>query len=325
MTRRSIGLLAAALLAALALQLADIRLAAAQTTTLVARRAPEVPTNDPWDAIWSRTGSVQLPLSAQLVVAPKGGSRESVRLRAMYDDARLYVLLEWTDATPDRTIGSVTAYTDAAALQFPAASTTTVPPLCMGSPTAIVNIWQWKAAWQEDATTDFTRIASAYPRVAVDPYPFDPYPFGGDPVYAPARDLGNLAAKPDRASPVENLHAGQYGTLTTAAAQPVRGTGTWRGGTWRVLIYRDLAVPDEGDVRFAAGDAVDAAVALWDGGAAERSGMKAVSAFFTLRLTDAGIWAPQLPLFPWLLLAPLASALLIGGLIALGRTQRAPG
>jgi len=181
-----------------------------------------------------------------------------------------------------------------------------------------VNIWQWKAAWQEDAASDFTKIASTYPRATV-----DQYPFAADAEYAPARRLGNLAARADRASPVENLHAGQYGTLTTAAAQPVAGTGAWRGGTWRVLLHRDLVVPGEGDVRFAVGEAVDAAVALWDGGAAERDGMKAVSAFFTLRLVGTPISPPQLPLFPWLLIAPLASALLIGLLMLVGRAQRA--
>ena len=59
MTRRSMVVVGAALVAALALQVADVRLAAAQTPTLVARRAPAVPMADPWDAVWSRASSVQ--------------------------------------------------------------------------------------------------------------------------------------------------------------------------------------------------------------------------------------------------------------------------
>ncbi len=320
MNRRSLALLGLILVASLGLQLGDTRLAASQTITVLARAAPDVPTSDPWDDVWLRTSAVGLPLSAQFIVAPKGGTRDHVTVRALHTAERLFVLLEWSDRAADSMIGSVTAYGDAAALQFPAASTTEVPPICMGSPTAIVNIWQWKAIWQEDAARDFTKIATTYPRASVDMYPFE-----NDPVYAPARELGNLQATRPRTSAVENLHAGQYSTLTSASAQPVSGFGVWREGTWRVLFWRAFAADAEGDVRFALGDSVDAAVAIWDGGAGERDGQKSVSAFFALRVADRGLTPPRLPVFPWLLLWPAATALLLGALWLIGRPQRVGG
>jgi len=316
-TRRTFALFALAIVGALVLQLADTRLAVSQSTLLYARVAPFVPTDDPWNDVWSQTNVINLPLSAQLIVAPKGGTRDGVKVRALHDMERLYVLLEWRDVAADTAVGSVTAYGDAAALQFPAASSTEVPPLCMGSPTAIVNIWQWKAAWQEDARADFTKIASSYPRASV-----DAYPFGEDPVYAPARELGNLVAARARSSPVENLHAGQYSTLTTASTQPVGGTGVWRDGTWRVLFTRAFVSGEDGDARFALGDSIDAAAAIWDGGASERDGLKAVSAFFAVRVTSLPLTGPPVPMFPGILIWPIATAVLLGGLALLGRPRR---
>lgn len=313
---RRAALVGASLLAALALQLADARLAASQSTTLVARAAPAVSTEDPWDAIWSRLEGVELALSAQNVVAPRGGTRDRLRARALHDGARLFVLLEWADTRRDGAIDSLTAYPDAAALQFPAASATEVPPLCMGSPTAIVNIWHWKAAWQDDLVHDFTKISTTYPRAAV-----DQYPFGDDDTYAPARRLGNLGAARARTSPVENVHAGQYGTLTTAAAQPVGGVGVWRGGVWRVLFWRAFEPTASGDVRFGVGASVDAAAAVWDGQWSERDGMKAVSQFFAIRVA-ADPSPEQHGALTWLLVPLVPIALLIGSLVWMSLATR---
>lgn len=300
MRRPSVGVIGAAIVLAALLQLADVRLAASQTTTVAARFTAEAPSADPWDPLWSRVVPAELPLSAQRIVAPKGGTRDRVRVRALHDRTRLFVLLEWPDASAERRIDGVDAFADAAALQFPAGGGTSVPPLCMGSPTAGVNIWHWKAAWERGGS-DPTRIASAFPRVAV-----GPYPFATDPLYAPARALANSLAQREHASSVENLRAGRYGTLTTAVDQPVAGAGEWRDGTWRVLFHRAFEAPADGDTAFAIGQSVDAAAALWDGASRERDGMKAVSAFFALRVTDSPLPQAPLPLFPWLLLAPLA-------------------
>ena len=319
-TTRRAALAAAVLLAALALQLLDVRLAASQSATLSARLAPEVSTSDPWDPVWERSSSLDLALSAQLVVAPRGGTRDQLLARALHDGRRLFVLLEWRDATEDARIDGVTAYSDAAALQFPAASTAATPPLCMGSPTAIVNIWQWKAVWQTDARQDLTRITTSKPRAWA-----DLYPNSGDALFAPARALGNLVARPDRASPVEDLQAGQYGTLTSSREQPVGGVGVWRGGTWRVLFWRDLASPQTGDASFGVGGAgVDAAAALWAGSAAERDGLKAVSQFFVIRPVTLPATA-DLPFWTAALIVLVPMAIFIVGMTWLARSGWTPG
>lgn len=312
----SVGVIGAALVLAVLLQLADVRLAASQTTTVAVRFSAEAPSADPWEPLWSRVVPAELPLSAQLIVAPKGGTRDRVRVRALHDRTTLFVLLEWPDASAERRIDGVDAFADAAALQFPAGGGTSVPPLCMGSPTAGVNIWYWKAAWERGGS-DPTRIASAYPRVAV-----DSYPFGDDPVYATASALGNSQAQREHPSPVENLRAGRFGTLTTAVDQPVAGAGEWRDGTWRVLFRRALEAPADGDAAFAVGQSVDAAAALWDGARRERDGMKAVSAFFALRLTEHPVPPAPLPLIPWLLLAPLAMVGFVVMIVLVDRAGR---
>lgn len=318
--RRRFLLLTVVLLAALGLQIADVRLAASQSTTLVALRAPEVSTTDPWDGVWSQARFVDLALSAQMVVPPRGGTRELVRARALHDGSRLFLLLEWRDATRDATIDRVTAYGDAAALQFPADGVAEVPPLCMGSPTAIVNIWHWKAAWQSDLERDFTKVATAEPRAWT-----DLYPFAEEPVFAPARDLGNLFARRDRTTPVENLHAGRFGTLTTAAAQPAGGAGAWRDGVWRVLFWRELTPAAAGDARFAIGEEVDAAAALWDGAARERDGTKAVSQFFTVRLGESPVRGELPPLWARFLIVLGPIAVLLATLAWMARPRRTGG
>lgn len=305
-----VALLGASVALALILQVAGIRPAASQVTTVAALYATAVP-RDPWDARWNDVRPAELALSAQLITPPKGGTRDRVTVRALHDRREIVVLLEWADATADERIGGVDSYSDAAALQFPAAGGTGVPPLCMGSPTALVNVWQWKAWWQTDASGG---IAATYPRARV-----DSYPFADEAVFAPARLLADPVAQLTHASPVEELRAAQYGTLTPAASQSVGGIGAWRDGTWRVLFWRTLEASADDATPFAVGSDVDAAAALWDGSSRERDGMKSVSAFFTLRPMAAPLPAPPLPYFPWLLLWPIGTAALLAVIFAIDR------
>lgn len=305
-SRAVLGITLVALVVAAVLTVRDMRLASSQTLTLLARRSEQpVPADDPFSEAWQRASPVEVPLSAQNVVAPRAGSERTVIARALHDDERLYVLVEWRDPSEESLVSRQASFTDAVAVQFPATGGEQVPAFCMGDPNAPVDIWQWKASSQADIEQGFVDVGDAYPDMAVDSYPFE-----DEDVFYPARDLGNVSAQTERTSAAENLLAGSFGTLTQAPDQPVQGWGEWRNDRWRVEFSRDLVV--DGDYsQFAAGESTNVAFAVWDGAAGERDGMKSVSQFLTLEISPE-LAAESKGVSPW----PVVGAVL-GVLLAL--------
>jgi hypothetical protein len=281
--RRGGSLLVVALALAGVLTLTGSRLAASQQTVLTARESTDaVPARDPWDPFWDDLPRVDVPLSAQQVTAPMGGRRWTMTARALQHAGTLYLELEWEDPHPDRSVDAPQLFTDAAAVQFPEPAATTVPALCMGDATAAVNIWQWKAAWQRDVHLGFQGdVRTQYPDARVDEYPFH-----GDDLFYAGRAAGNPFSQDDRASAVDNLIAGGFGTLTADPTPVVQGWGAWRDGRWRVVFQRPLAVGREGNVDLGTDDWTDVAFAVWDGAAGERDGMKSVANFVSLDVSS---------------------------------------
>ena len=279
-TRTVLGITLLALVLAAVLTVKDMRLASSQTVTLVAKRSEEaVPPNDPFSEVWQRASSVEVPLSAQNVVPPRAGGERTVIARALHDDERLYVLVEWRDPSAESSVTRETDFTDAVAVQFPVIEGEQVPAFCMGDPNAPVNIWQWKAAAQEDIEQGFVDVGDVYPDMQVDLYPFEE-----EDVFYPARAVGNAVAQTDQTTAAENLLAGSFGTLTEAPDQVVQGWGGWRNDRWRVLFTRALTVGGDYS-QFAAGESTNIAFAVWDGASGERDGMKSVSQFLTLEVS----------------------------------------
>jgi hypothetical protein len=313
----TVAAVAAALVLALALTVADQRLAASQTVTLVAGRSEEaVPLDDPSAAVWKRSVPIEVPLSAQLSVPPMGGGARTVTARALHDGTRLYIRLEWSDDTRDVATDRVTDFSDAAAIEYPVAPGEPVPAFCMGNPDAPVNIWHWKASWQAAVESGGpVDVADAYPNMQVDLYPFE-----DDDAFYPSRAAGNVPARVDRTSPVDNLLAGSFGTLTAAPDQMVQGTGKWQDGKWRVVLARDFRVTGE-YTQFSEGENTSIAFAVWDGAKQERDGMKSVSSFVTLDVSPelaqakpgVGLSRGEIGLFVVVGLALLTAGLALGG------------
>ncbi len=276
--RRAAGILTLAMLAAGLLTAFDLRFASSTETRLTASSSRgEVPAGEPFDDYWDGISAVELPLSAQKMTPPNGGRASTASARAVHDSSNLYVLLEWTDSTSSRSAGRVQDFTDAAAVEFPADGSESVPALCMGDPTRSVNIWQWRASWQENLAPT---IRDQYPNTVV-----DDYPFSEDPVFTPSRSLGNPVAPGVHESAVDNLVAGGFGSLTSDDVSPVHGIGEWHDGRWRVVFTRPLEVGREGNVDLPVGARTNLAFAVWDGEAEERNGMKSVSGFATLSVS----------------------------------------
>ena len=96
------------------------------------------------------------------------------------------------------------------------------------------------------------------------------------------------------ASPVEDLMAGGFGSLTSQppAAQNVQGYGAWENGRWRVIFYRDLLSSEAEDVSFTLDQPYSVAFAAWDGANGERNGEKSTSQWVTLQLASVAAAAP---------------------------------
>jgi hypothetical protein len=231
------------------------------------------------DVMFRRAVPRSIPLVAQTMIRPFGGGTvKEIRLRALHDRRMVYFELSWIDATQNRTPLRQTEFTDAVALQFPL---NLGPPLAsplMGDRTRPVNIWQWKASWQDEVTRD-RDLRVAYPNMSVDYY-YDVH------LAKTARDregfnagasAANLVSQTRRSSAVEDLVAWGFGTITTQPRQDVIGFGTWKGGRWTVVMARLLVTPDEADVQFAVGGRTMVNFAVWDGHHGQRNGQKNVT------------------------------------------------
>ena len=317
--RIALSTLVAAVALAVVFTAADIMPAASQDTQLLAYQVkPDDTPEAPWSAAWNARPAVVV-LSAQNVSRPMGGGEvATVRVRALHDNQRLYVLLEWSDKSKDELVNGQNRFADAAAVEMPPTAGVSVPSFCMGDAQGSVNIWQWKASWQRDIESGFATASDLYPGGFVDA------PSPADDIFLPALALGNPVAQRSRATPVENLVAAGFGTLTTANLQDIDGAGEWRDGRWRVVFFRPL-VTAEGYPSLAVGEVTDVAFAVWDGSRGHRDGMKSVSQFMKLQLgvsarpegaggegwwawvLAAGIGAAALIAILWAFLVPLRS------------------
>jgi len=298
MNKRKILSFVLILTTALFITLLKVPFASSQGITLTASQVSGgLPVKDPNSALWQQATALQVPLSAQTVNKPilRTTKVKSVSVRALHNDKQIAFLVEWDDNTKDAEALRVQDFRDAVALEFPQVQGQ--PFICMGMVGGNVNIWHWKADWQADIAT-WQDVESLYPNMDVDQYPFakgdKPSPADyQDANYLPAMASKNLIAMP-RLSPVEDLVAGGFGTLTSepASGQNVQGYGVWENNKWRVIFSRDLTSSEADDVTFTPGQVYSVAFAAWDGSNGERNGMKSTSQWTSLQLESKAAAAP---------------------------------
>ena len=258
------------LLAAAALTLLKIPVASSQGVTLVSGWVEgDLPVEDASAAAWQSATALEVPLSAQNVAKPflLESKIKSVTVRALQNATQVAFLVEWADATEDDSTVAIQDFRDAAALQFPLAQGQ--PFFCMGQQGGNVNLWHWKADWQAEIAAR-KEMEAQYPDMYVDYYPYAEAAQGKlasvaeytDQNYLPAVAAGNLLAATTLESPVEDLVAGGFGTLTAEAAegQNVQGFGTWQDGKWQVIFSRSLDSSGGGGRRLRAGEDVQRGV-----------------------------------------------------------------
>lgn len=189
-----------------------------------------------------------IELGPQLITNPQwpNPSIKQVTLSVARTDTEFAVRLEWEDATRDDGLDDSRLYTDQAAVMFPLQAGAMPPPITMGSEQEMVNIWQWKAARQ----VEFDALVKA------------------------SSDPASIK------SPVEDLNAEGFSTLTRQAQQDVMGQGMRTETGWQVVFKRALTTGDEMDRALDQPTAL--AIAIWDGGNRETNGQKGLAGWIVL-------------------------------------------
>ncbi len=243
--------------------------APAYSRSMTASRAGKTADLGLGSPLWKTVPAATLKLFP-IRVGEKTVSR--VRVQVAATDRVIGFRLQWEDPVPEKAGPGARDFLDAAALQFAldGGGLEDLPFFGMGEKDRPVHLWHWRA----DASQ---KILSADPSgQSLDP---------GEASLHPPGSL-NLALDPFRESPVEELNAQGFGTLSVQSLedQQIRGEGVWEEGTWTVVFVRRFQTPGPLDVQFTPPGPYRVAVAVWDGHRGDRSSRKMVTLWQTLRL-----------------------------------------
>jgi DMSO reductase family type II enzyme heme b subunit len=155
---RALGLLGGLVLLAGLLSLFDVSLVrAAGASISVAHIDGRLPATNAFDPAWQGAAVADVPLSAQQIWQPGGGSVSAVQVRALENGDEIAFMVSWADTTKnDMLVGGLPS--DAAAIQLPI-DLLHLPYQCMGQASSRVNIWQWKAQLEANARASEGAIA----------------------------------------------------------------------------------------------------------------------------------------------------------------------
>ncbi|MGR3176992.1 MAG: c-type cytochrome [Candidatus Anammoxibacter sp.] len=208
-----------------------------------------------------------------------------VYVQALHNGTQIAVRMVWEDSTMNDHVLGQRTFSDGAAVQF---SPSDDPPFfAMGYWQDPVNIWNWKAWREPEASLKYQNVQAIRLNMPDDQYPSAGF-LGEKVLYSTASDVGNPVAAKEPASSIEDLNAGGFGTLTSQDpdSQNVTGRGVWKDGFWEVIYIRDMVSGYEGDIKFSAGDDISVAFAIWDGEHKDRNGQKSVTIWHKLIIEE---------------------------------------
>lgn len=285
--------------------------AAKEASTAIKSKAitGEVPL-DPNSHIWDDVSTMSVGVGPQNMVAPglAEGTIDNVKVKSVHNGKDIAFLLTWRDQSDSDTETMMDRFSDACAIMFPVKHDSE-PSFMMGDPENPVQIVYWKAAWQKDIERGhYQDVRDAYPNYNYDTYPLvdtmidahgnkivikdgeiykpvDPQDRAiNTPIekytdaqkgFLPGLAVGNPRSRIDRTTPVEELNAIGFGSLTTQKGDShANGKGVRSLGYWKVVITHPLKAYSEQDATLEAGSHTIAAIAVWDGGNKNRGGRK---------------------------------------------------
>jgi DMSO reductase family type II enzyme heme b subunit len=148
---RALGIVGILLALGISLGVLNVPLAASAANSIEVLHVAVAAPTDPQSTLWDSAKELQVPLSAQQMQQPGGGTTRQVYVRAIEDGQTFAIRVSWDDDTKNDTVGTLPS--DAAAVQLPI-DPVHVPYQCMGQTNSRVNIWQWKAALERQGIED---------------------------------------------------------------------------------------------------------------------------------------------------------------------------
>ena len=245
----------------------------------------DLPATDPSSGTWNDAAPTLVPLVAQQIAQPylEEAGVDELDVRALHNGVEVALLLEWDDDSVDDLDG-IRRYHDAVAVQLPVTSASTPPPLTMGGPGVPVHVLQWRATWQRDIDSGGnTGVDQIYPEVVHDVMPDDILPPEVAQLYWVGREAGNPLSQNVRSTPVEEVVAEGFGSVTHLPRQSARGHGKNEGGRWRVVVAVPSARAGVGEA-LAPGTSWPVSFAVWLGSEENRGARKQIGDWQTLVL-----------------------------------------
>ncbi len=258
-------------------------------TSVLAKRARKVPSDDPASSVWDDAPTTRVQLDGQTTALPMRmtPSHPWVDVQALHDAKTVAFRLAWPDAQRnDLTIES-DAFRDACAVLL-APDPMNEALRIMGTAAIPVTLMHWKADWQRDVDHGYQDPSVAYPNASVDYYPPLTAANGGHVTLAdyqkanatewlPGLHVGNPMSQAKRTTPVEKLSAHGFGTATTLPTQDAVGRGVWKDGGWTVVLAKSRRGTDEVEFPLRTGHDYGMAVAVWSGSERDRGSRKSPS------------------------------------------------
>ncbi len=246
-------------------------------------RAGEIPL-DPKSAVWTRRPVFVVSLLKQNIATPNALELAipELRVRSIHNGKQIAFHIEWVDPTKDE-IDAVARFHDAVAVQL-GTDAAADSPITMGGPTSAVHILQWKASWQADIDSGQKTVKDAFPNMYNDVLPEQWMTAEQAKAFYPAWAVGNALAQRDKKSPVEELAAVGFGTLTTHAEQEATGKGVHDGKRWRVVIARPMQPTGSSKAKIVPGETRSVAFAVWSGSHSQRGGRKQYAPWTALNI-----------------------------------------
>ncbi|MBW7997354.1 MAG: hypothetical protein FVQ81_12440 [Candidatus Glassbacteria bacterium] len=223
---------------------------------------------------------LSISLKGQNVSNPYGGGSVNwIAMKAFHDGEWIYFQFAWADNTRDEKVIKHEQHRDAVAILFPLEefSEDSIFSPRMGDLDKPVNIWHWKADWEEafKGAGSVNQLEAQYPDAALDEQ--TERIFQELDRSAGGWGAGNLLSAPSRESSVESLNAAKFGTLTSQEHQDVRGHAVWSRGRWTVVMTRKLSTLHVDDTQMFPGQKSYFSLAVWNGSAGDLDGQKSVS------------------------------------------------
>jgi hypothetical protein len=245
----------------------------------------DLPATDPRSGTWNDAETALVPLVAQQIAQPflEEARVHALDVKALHNGVEVALLLQWSDDAVDDLDG-IRRYHDAVAVQLPTVSATAPPALTMGAPGSPVHILQWRATWQRDIDSGGkTGVDQIYPEVVHDVMPDDVLPPETAQLYWVGREAGNPLSQNVRSTPVEEVVAEGFGSVTHLPNQSARGHGVHEGGRWHVVVAVPSARAGVGEA-LAPGTSWPVSFAVWLGSEENRGARKQIANWQSLVL-----------------------------------------